>query len=186
MRRPGIQSGCGMRDSHLEGHGDLPNRMRFMKVLPRLRESRKVCEDDEQKQEGRAIRHTFGEFSHLRLVVWRRFGAHATQSATYKSGAKTQFANPTGRVYFPSIQSILEGAGFLGKRRGQAASRIGQALNSGQAGQGKPHRGAESHWQRTCSRGLRIRLAAPVLEGARARQSLGSLRSLATSHPHRM
>jgi len=175
-----------MRDSHLEGHGDLPNRMRFMKVLPRLRESRKVCEDDEQKQEGRAIRHTFGEFSHLRLVVWRRFGAHATQSATYKSGAKTQFANPTGRVYFPSIQSILEGAGFLGKRRGQAASRIGQALNSGQAGQGKPHRGAESHWQRTCSRGLRIRLAAPVLEGARARQSLGSLRSLATSHPHRM
>ncbi len=128
-------------------------------------------EGNEKKQKGRAIKHTLSESSHLRLIVWARFGAHATQSTPCKSGAKTQFANPTGRAYFPAISLILERPGFPGKHRGQAASRIGQALNSGRAGQGKPHREAESHWQRPCSRGLRFLLAAPVLEWALARAS---------------
>src|SRR2546425_4427997 len=133
MRWPRIQCGRGMRDPHLEGHGDLPNRMRFMKVLARFRESRKVREGEEEKQEGRAIKHTFGESSHLRLVVCLRFGAHATQSATCKSGARTQFANPTGRAYFPAISLILERPGFPGKCRGQAASRIGHSIQGKQA-----------------------------------------------------
>ena len=63
-----------MRDLDLEGHGDLPNRIGFMKVLARFRESGKVREGDEEKQKGRAIKHTFGESSHLRLIVWLRFG----------------------------------------------------------------------------------------------------------------